>query len=505
MISLYHILQALNLDITDEMEPFLTQQQITFKKLCTNSQICHADDLFIAIPGKNHTLESLMEKIVSKKISVAVVHCPERIELFFQEKETLFLNVPDTQKALVQLADIFYPLQPDFRVGVTGTNGKTSCTYFLRKLWSLNQWPAASSGTLGFMADILIPEELDEDFSLTTPSFITLRQGMNFFAQHGIRHMVFETSSHALTQKRLGNIQMQIGIFTNLTREHLDYHQTMEEYALAKTILFKQHILKGGTALLHYSLPCLEDLKKLCKERAIHTLTYGHPSAEVFYEILEQDAQECRIRVHIKGQIFDEIALSFSSPLQLGNFTAALAAFVLSGGSVEKVRPFLKEVSTPPGRLQFVTTVHDASIFIDYAHTPDALLRALQTLKPQAPGKIAVVFGAGGNRDSGKRSVMGKIAQDHADFVVITDDNPRFEDPATIRSAILKECPKAIECGDRGKAIEIAMKQLQPQDVLLIAGKGDETGQLIQDQILPFNDQECVLSLKQNWQETLRI
>jgi UDP-N-acetylmuramoyl-L-alanyl-D-glutamate--2,6-diaminopimelate ligase len=390
---------------------------------------------------------------------------------------------PEPRRRLALIAAQFHGRQPRCIVAVTGTNGKTSVVSFVRQLWARQGWPAAALGTLGLDA----PGRRD-DGALTTPDPVHLHALLAELAADGVEHLALEASSHGLDQHRLDGVRMAAAAFTNLSRDHLDYHGSAAAYFAAKRRLFAELLPTGATAVLNADQPEFSDLAGLCHTRGITVLDYGRNAGRL--RLLSQHA-------HAGGQTL-ELALNgrrstvetaLLGEFQAANLLAALGLVVATGGDPDAALAGLGEIRGARGRLEEVARhPSGAPVFVDYAHTPDALAKVLQALRPHTAGRLWVVFGCGGDRDPGKRPVMGEIAAGLAERVIVTDDNPRSEAPAAIRRAILAACPGALEIGDRGHAIRAALAGLQEGDVLVIAGKGHESGQIVGETRLPFDD-----------------
>ena len=384
--------------------------------------------------------------------------------------------------------------QPGMIAAVTGTNGKTSTAEFLRQIWSRATWDAASIGTLGLQGSD--PRKMQGSMlglpALTTPDAISLHAALQPLTSAGVTHLALEASSHGLAQHRLDGLNIHIAGFTNLTRDHLDHHDGMEGYFAAKARLFAELLMDGGAAVINIDDAHGARLATMLRDAA--------PRRHVIITVGRDENADFRIAAITPMDFGLEIAVehagqSYRIPVALaGAFQAvnALTAAVMahaSGLPIHDSLFALPYVTGAEGRMQLVSGhPGGARIIVDYAHTPDALEAALVALRPEATGRLAVLFGAGGDRDTGKRPMMGKIAHDHADIVYITDDNPRSEDAAAIRKAIIAACPNGIEIADRASAITAALDDLGAGDVLLIAGKGHETFQLVGDETLPFSD-----------------
>jgi UDP-N-acetylmuramoyl-L-alanyl-D-glutamate--2,6-diaminopimelate ligase len=374
--------------------------------------------------------------------------------------------------------------QPKTVVAVTGTNGKTSVANFCHRLWINLGFPAAAMGTLGLQTtlDFVLSD------SLTTPDPIALHQQLKALAdQQNIQHVALEASSHGLDQYRLDGVSLHAAAWTNFTQDHLDYHKTFEAYFAAKSRLFLEVLKPGHLAVLGADLP--ESLEAACRTRGLKVLRIGR---DLFMADLRPTPEGLQMVLSYQGQTAP-LTLPLYGTFQAENVAAAVGLLLGCGhdfGDIVAALPHLRGVV---GRMELVHR-GDFSVFVDYAHTPDALEKALQNLRPHTTGRLIVVFGCGGNRDAGKRSLMGAIAHRLADRVYITDDNPRFEDPTLIRRAILASCPEAIEIGDRATAIHAALVEAKSGDTVIVAGKGHEQGQVVRDQTMPFSDHAVIRS-----------
>ena len=398
---------------------------------------------------------------------------------------------PNPRRRLALLSARFYPRPPRTIAAVTGTNGKTSVAHFTREIWLAAGLAAASLGTLG----VLTPTER-RAAALTTPDPATLHRELAALAEQGIDHVAIEASSHGLAQFRLDGLSVAAAAFTNLSRDHLDYHRDMADYRAAKERLFTVLLAPGRPAVLNRDSGEYPRLAALCRERGHPMLTYGaDPAAELRLVSARPRQRGQDIVIEAFGCRHE-----FFLPL-LGQFQAmnALAALGLAIATDVPAMPgiaALAALTAVPGRMQFVAEGNGGGgMVVDYAHTPDALATVLAALRPHTPGRLAVVFGAGGDRDPGKRPLMGRIAASAADRVYVTDDNPRGEDPGAIRRAILAAIPGGIEIGDRRRAIATAVAELGSGDLLLVAGKGHETSQIVGNQTFPFDDAEIVREL----------
>ena len=391
------------------------------------------------------------------------------------------------RRALALLAARFYNQQPRFIAAVTGTNGKTSTVHFTKQIWSARNIKAASIGTLGVRGPGLI-----RSGSMTTPDPVSLHAELADLAAAGITHLAMEASSHGLDQYRLDGVKVRAAGFTNLTRDHLDYHGDMESYARAKARLFGEVLQSDGVAVLNADIAEFATLSTLVKARGIRVLSYGYEAQDLRVIRAVPTPQGQQLTLEIMGRSY-EILLPVVGSFQVMNALCALGLVLAEHGEDKVLVPdyvtALGQLQGPPGRLQAVPGhPRGAAVYIDYAHTPDALETVLKALRPHTHGRLVCLFGCGGDRDRGKRPIMGQIAHNLADHVIITDDNPRSENPASIRQAILAAAPGAQEIGDRHESIRAAIVQLQAGDVLVIAGKGHEPGQIFADRTDPFDD-----------------
>ena len=400
----------------------------------------------------------------------------------------------DPRRDLAHAAASFWHRQPGMVAAVTGTNGKTSTAEFLRQIWSRATWDAASIGTLGLQgAD---PRAMKGSMmglpALTTPDSVSLHAALTPLTAAGVTHLALEASSHGLAQRRLDGLNIHVAAFTNLSRDHLDHHPDMDSYFAAKARLFTELLMPGGTAVINIDDPYGARLAEMIRgdgPRQHVLLTIGtDPAADFRITAITPMAFGLEVGVEHAGTSH-RIPVALAGSFQAMNAITAAVMAHASGLPIHDSLFALPYVTGAEGRMQLVTGhPSGARVIVDYAHTPDALRAALATLRPEAKGRLAVLFGAGGDRDPGKRPMMGKAAHDGADLVYVTDDNPRSEDPGAIRKAILETCPGAIEIADRGTAITTALAELSAEDVLLIAGKGHENFQLVGDETLPFSD-----------------
>ncbi len=393
--------------------------------------------------------------------------------------------VQDAREALARTAALWFGAQPETMAAVTGTNGKTSVATFARQIWMALGHAAINIGTTGIEGAWEAPS------AHTTPDPVTLHRMLAEAAEAGVTHAAMEASSHGLDQRRLDGVRLKAAGFTNFTQDHLDYHGTMEAYFHAKAALFSRILPEDGVAVLNLNDPKGADLAALADARGQRLLTVGH-GERADLRILGQrfDATGQDVRLSYQGKVH-QVRLNLIGGFQAENVALAAGLVIGSGSAAADVFAVLPRLTGVRGRMQLAATRgNGAAVYVDYAHTPDAIETALRALRPHVMGRIVVVFGAGGDRDRGKRPLMGRAARENADVLFVTDDNPRSEDPAQIRAAILEACPEATEVGDRAEAILLGVDALGPGDALLIAGKGHETGQTIGAEVYPFDDAE---------------
>jgi len=441
--------------------------------------------LFAALRGTQRDGRAFAGEAAAKGAAAILTDDPGALPLDPDMRQRVAIIAdPNPQRRLALLAARFYGRQPNTIAAVTGTNGKTSVAHFTREIWARLGHPAASLGTLG-----LISPSGRRAGALTTPDPVALHRDLAELGAQGIDHASIEASSHGLAQYRLDGVKVAAAAFTNLTRDHLDYHGDMASYRAAKQRLFRDLLEPGGSAILNADSPEFASLAALCRERRHRIIAYGgEAGAELRLSdrVPTRDGQRLRLAVFGKEH---EITIPLVGAFQAMNVLASLGLIVATGTPADAALASLPRLTGVPGRMQFVgETASAAPVFVDYAHTPDALVTVLKALRPHTEGRLAVVFGAGGDRDRGKRPLMGQVASELADLVYVTDDNPRSENPGEIRRAIMAAAPHAIEIGGRREAIAAAIAELRRGDILVIAGKGHETGQIIGDKVLPFDD-----------------
>ena len=455
---------------------------IDIRGLTADSRQVRPGFLFAALPGSRADGRRFIADAVAKGASAVLTDDAADLQAKFPD---LFVVADaNPRRRLALMAARFFAPQPANVVAVTGTAGKTSVAAFTRQIWAATGTRAASVGTLG-----VIGPDFAHYGSLTTPDPVVLHQELASLAQAGIDHVAIEASSHGLDQFRLDGLDLQAAAFTNLGRDHLDYHPTMADYLKAKARLFAEVLQPGRTAVLNQDAPEFAELSAICRSRGHRILSYGTAEGTALrLRSARPLADGQALEIEVLGRSAQFI-LPLTGGFQAYNALAALGLAIGSGAPAEPAIAALAALQGAPGRMQVVAShPSGAPIYVDYAHKPDALEHVLSALRPLCRGRLVVVFGCGGDRDPGKRPMMGAIADRLADVVLVTDDNPRSENPDKIRAAILAACPRGRDAGDRATAIRAAVRDLQAGDLLVIAGKGHETGQIVGDQTFPFDD-----------------
>ena len=443
--------------------------------------------VFFAVPGtKADGLAYAADAIARGAIAVVA----ERLVVPGRDSVAAVV-VPDVRAALAHAAAALYPRQPQKTVAVTGTSGKTSVAAFVRQIWTQLGHQAASLGTIGIVAP-----KRSVYGALTTPEPVELHETLQRLAGEGVTHLAMEASSHGLEQRRLDGVRLSAGAFTNLSRDHLDYHASLEDYLAAKLRLFEVLLQPGHAAVINADSDVATKVIAACKRRGLDVMSVGAQGETSRLASQLPDGLGTRLAIEHSGHAYS-VRLPLAGTFQASNALVAAGLCIATGDAPEQVFAALEKLEGAPGRLELVGTRAGAPIFVDYAHKPDALEKALAALRPLARGRLVVVFGCGGNRDRGKRPLMGEIAAREADRVIVTDDNPRSENPADIRAAILEGArrvapSKVTEIGDRRAAIAAGIADLHGGDVLVVAGKGHETGQIVGERVLPFSDHEAI-------------
>lgn len=458
-----------------------TKSLLAVAGLAADSRKVAKGHVFFAVPGtRADGLQFVPQAIASGAIAIVCERLPDAPSPAVQ-----WIKVGDVRAALSQAAARFYASQPATIVAVTGTSGKTSVAAFVRQIWLQLGQQAAALGTTG-----LVAPGGETYGSLTTPDPVTLHETLAGLVRDGVTHLAMEASSHGLDQRRLDGVRLQAGAFTNLSRDHLDYHSDLDSYLAAKLRLFDTLLQPGQGAVINADSDCAARVLDVCRARGLRTLTCGQ-TGDIRLTAMQANQADMRIELAHAGRTY-RLRLPLAGAFMASNAMVAAGLCIATGSDSALVFAALEHLRGAPGRLEQAGEKHGAPVYVDYAHKPDALEKMLQALRPLTQGRLIVVFGCGGDRDQGKRPIMGAIAARNADVVIVTDDNPRSERPEVIRAQILAAAPGAIEIGDRGKAIAEAVAMLREGDVLVVAGKGHETGQIIGDTVLPFSDHESV-------------
>ena len=456
--------------------------------LSLDSRMIERGHLFAALPGSNIHGARFIETAIELQAG-AILTDREGAQIAAQAlkgADCALVVVEDPRAAFAHACALWFEKQPNPCVAITGTNGKTSVASFTRQIWQLLGLEAVNIGTTGVEGAFSAPGVH------TTPDPLTLHRVLREMADAGVTHAAMEASSHGLDQRRMEGVQLAAAGFTNFTQDHLDYHGSMEAYFDAKARLFSELLSEDGTAVVNIDDPYGADLVGICDDREIEVITVGHKNGAARLKItglrMTETGQEVLFRW--QGNQY-KVTLELIGSFQAMNVMVAAGLVISAGEEAEAVFSVLPKLTGVRGRMQMAAArAHGAPIFVDYAHTPDAVQTALMALRPHVMGRLVVVIGAGGDRDRGKRPLMGQAAAEHADVIFVTDDNPRSEEPHEIRAEILQACPEAIEIADRAEAILRAVDSLEPGDALLIAGKGHETGQIVGDVVYPFDDAE---------------
>lgn len=472
--------------------PPLAGQDVMIDAVTADSRAVRAGMLFVALAGTKVDGRRFIPMAVSQ--GAAAVLAPTGTEWPADVPPRPLIMADNPRHVLALMAATLAGPQPPALVAVTGTNGKTSTTDFIRQLWTLQGYQAAGIGTLGLTGatpgNITLP-------ALTTPDPVSLANTLAALEQHGVHHVALEASSHGLKQDRLDGLQFSAAGFTNLTRDHLDYHGTMAAYRDAKLRLFSTLVPQGGLVAANADMDpeTLHVLRAIAHDRAQNLRLVGENGDSLRLSACTPTPAGQELTLECDGRVH-HVLLPLPGRFQVDNALLAVALATPAHGALSDTLALLPQLTGVRGRMErAVLLPNGACAYVDYAHTPDALARLLTSLRPHARGRLVLVFGAGGDRDSGKRALMGQEAAQGADIAIITDDNPRTENPATIRAAIRTGAPNALEIPDRRTAIADALALLEPEDVLVVAGKGHEQGQIIGTDILPFDDADIIRTL----------
>ena len=470
------------MQLTDLLE---TDNDLPIDGVTSDSRKVKSNYLFAALPGSKVEGNSFIEDAIHHGASIIIAG--EDVKLPDGVKDVVLINDNNPRQAFAKIAAKFYQLQPENIVAVTGTSGKTSTVSFVQQIWHLSGCvKCASLGTLGLRGP-----GMKRYGSLTTPDTQSLHAELADLAAAGIHHLAIEASSHGLDQYRLDGVKVKVAAYTNLSRDHLDYHKDMNSYFTAKARLFSEVMEKNGVAVINADDEYFNQLKDICENAGHKVLSYGAAGEDIklLERTLQPNGQDISILIDDKKY---QLTIPLVGEFQVMNALCALGMVLAQDNDADKYVPILENLRGVAGRLQFVAGHPKGAVYVDYAHKPAALETILKTLRPHTEGKLVCVFGCGGNRDPGKRPMMGKIADELADKIIVTDDNPRYEAAADIRAQIMEAVPQAIEIGDRAEAISQAIEGLEKGDVLVVAGKGHEPGQIVGENVHPFDDVEEV-------------
>ena len=467
--------------MTPHSEARMTSVQ-DFTGLTSDSRKVKPGYLFAALAGTKTDGAKFVQDAVARGAS-AVLGTPA-LESDVAALGVTFIPSENPRLGLARYAAAFYDAQPETVAAVTGTKGKSSIVAFLREIWTALGKPAASLGTVGVIApNGVMP------LSHTTPDPVEIHELLATLKADGVDHLAIEASSHGLDQHRLDGVRISGCGFTNITRDHMDYHATFEDYLAAKLRLFGEVVEQGGVAVVNADADHADRFIEAARARKLRLITVGMEGDTIRLVSLTGHGDAQKLQVVYAGGTYD-IDLPLAGTFQASNALVAAGLAIGLGEEAGKVFAALEHLKGAPGRMEKVAFVNGAPIYVDYAHTPDSLQKVLEALRPHTQNRLHVVFGCGGDRDRGKRPLMGAVAVKLADDVIVTDDNPRSEEPAAIRAEILAAATGAREIGDRAQAIQKAVAELQVGDVLVIAGKGHETGQYITGEVHPFSDRE---------------
>jgi UDP-N-acetylmuramoyl-L-alanyl-D-glutamate--2,6-diaminopimelate ligase len=454
---------------------------ILISSLTSDSRAAVPGALFAALPGTKVDGAAFIPQALAQ--GAAAVMCATGT----YKGPGVVIESDNPRLLLARIAARFYDRQPDVITAVTGTNGKTSVSVFVRQIWEAMGFRAASLGTIG-----VVGPNGSEYLQHTTPDPIALQALAAKLSEDHVSHLAVEASSHGLAQYRLDGLRLTAAGFTNITRDHLDYHPTFEDYFAAKMRLFDELMPEGGAAVINLDSPQGEEVKRHAEKRGLRPYTVGHAGQDLkLVKAVREGLEQHLTLLTASGE--HRISLPLVGDFQASNALVAAGLVIASGGEEEVALRALSRLKGATGRLDLVgQTANGASVFVDYAHTPDALENALASLRPYASGRLIAVFGCGGDRDKGKRPLMGAAAVRLADRAIVTDDNPRSEDPARIRQEVLAGAKGAQEIGDRAAAIRAAVDEAASGDIVLVAGKGHEEGQIVGKETRPFSDHAAV-------------
>lgn len=465
---------------------------LEIKDIACDSRLVKEGSVFFALPGVKAKGVSFIEQAFNNGaiLTIAAEKDADAIPQIYQDK---IIYVENPRASLAEICRKFYQPQIENMVAVTGTSGKTSVVSFFRQICAANGYAAASIGTTGVtMGDTTKPS------SLTTPDTVSLHKLVQELALKGVTHMGFEASSHGLEQYRLDGIDLKAAAFTNLGRDHLDYHIDKESYFAAKMLLFERILPKDAPAIIFADDIASNLVVEKVRAAGRQVLTVGRQGDFIQLKRAEHARFKQQLELSIGNKIYP-VEVPLAGSFQVNNILVALGLALAIGLPVKESLKSLSSLKGAAGRMELVGfTKQHCPVYVDYAHKPEALENVLSAIRPFTTGRVFLLFGCGGDRDAGKRPIMGEIANRLADKVIVTDDNPRTECPASIRQQILQAAPSAIEIADRRAAIEFAINSLKEGDSLIIAGKGHEEGQIFGDKVIEFSDFSIAKSTLEN-------
>lgn len=438
--------------------------------------------LFVALPGSAADGRAFIPQALSQ--GAAAVLAPSDTDAGLAP---LLVTSGDVRRAYAIAARSFYGAQPKTCVAVTGTNGKTSVAAFCRQLWAAMGLTSASMGTLGILKQSGNVNRALTGPGLTSPDAADAARMLAQLAEEGVTHLALEASSHGIDQRRIDGVTLKAAAFTNLTQDHLDYHGTMDEYRAAKLRLFETLLPRGRTAVLNADSDAYSSFAAASIMSGLGVMGVGERGRDLTLVARRAVPEGQRLTIDVRGETH-EVLLPLAGAFQASNALVAAGLCIAAGEDAGRVLAAMEKIEGAQGRLQRIGGASKGEVYVDYAHTPDGLETVLKALRPHATGRLIVVFGAGGDRDRAKRPLMGEVAGRLADVAIVTDDNPRSEDPASIRKSVREGCPGALEIGDRRAAIRHAIGDMRDGDVVVIAGKGHEQGQIVGGVTHPFDD-----------------
>jgi UDP-N-acetylmuramoyl-L-alanyl-D-glutamate--2,6-diaminopimelate ligase len=461
-------------------------QAIQISDIILDSRKAVPNSIFVAVKGAAQNGELFIPSAVEKGTVAVLV--AKGYAGDFQPNAT-YIIADDSPQALAEICAKFYAPKPENIIAVTGTNGKTSVANFCSKILAKMGIKSAAIGTLGVCYDGEYPATPQE--SLTTPDVISLHKTLQNLRAEGLNNVAFEASSHGLEQGRVLGVEVKVAAFTNLTQDHLDYHKTLENYFAAKLKLFSNILSDNGVAVINSDTEYFAEIMQVCKRRSIKVISYGKKSTDVKLVKFTSEPTGQSLQISVFGEVFD-LHTKLIGSFQSYNLLCSISMLLALGYKAEKIIKACDGINSVRGRMESVGEKNGAAIIVDYAHTPDALEKAITAIRPHVKGRLITMFGCGGDRDKTKRPLMGAVAAKNSDIVIVTDDNPRTENADAIRAEIMGAAPSAIEIKGRRDAIERGIEMLESGDVLLLAGKGHEDYQIIGTTKNHFNEVEIV-------------